>query len=144
VGPFALEIGKAHPSAKVVGVELNPDAVKYFEENININKLGNVEAVLGDAEKAVKEKFADWANRIAMPLPMGAEEFLDAAFAAAKKGCIVHFYRMVGRDAGIEGLKERIRTAAKKAGRNVDFVFEKEVRPYSAATVQVVVDFRID
>ncbi len=143
VGPFALEIGKAHPSAKVVGVELNPDAVHYFEENIELNKLENVEVVLGDARKAAEGRFREWADRIAMPLPMGAEEFLDAAFAAAKPGCTVHFYRMVDRDGGIGALKEKILGAAEKTGMNIEFVFEKEVRPYSASTKQVVVDFRV-
>ncbi|MBD3398454.1 methyltransferase domain-containing protein [Candidatus Micrarchaeota archaeon] len=142
VGPFALEIGKACPHAKVVGVELNPEAIKYFEENIVLNKLGNVEAVLGDAQKAAEGEFSGWADRIAMPLPMGAEEFLGAAFSAAKPGCIVHFYRMVDRKGGVEVLKERIRKAAEKAGREVEFIFEKEVRPYSAATMQIVIDFR--
>jgi len=143
VGPFALEIGKAQPSAKVVGVELNPDAVKYFEENIQLNKLGNVEAVLGDARKVVEEKFVGWADRIAMPLPKGALEFLEAAFAAAKPGCVVHFYSMVEKSEGTGGLKEKILEAAKKAGREVEFIFEKEVRPYSASIVQVVIDFRV-
>ena len=140
VGPFALEIGKAQPSAKVVGVELNPDAVRYFEENIRLNKLGNVDAVLGDVKEVAKE---GWADRIAMPLPKGALEFLDSAFAAAKPGCVVHFYSMAEKADGTGGLKEKILEAAKKAGREVEFVFEKEVRPYSASTVQVVIDFRV-
>ena len=143
VGPFALEIAKANPSAEVVGVELNPDAVEYFEENIRLNKLENVEAVLGDAREAAKGRFMGWADRIAMPLPMGSEEFLEAAFAAAKPGCTVHFYRMVEREGGCDALKKRIEDAAEKSGRDIEFVFEKEVRPYSASTKQVVVDFRV-
>ncbi|MCP4646951.1 MAG: class I SAM-dependent methyltransferase family protein [bacterium] len=143
VGPFALEIGKAHPAANVVGVELNPDAVKHFEENVRLNKLGNVEAMLGDARKVVEEKFVGWADRIAMPLPKGALEFLDSAFAAANGGCVVHFYSMVEKEGGTGGLKELILEAAEKAGREVEFIFEKEVRPYSASTVQVVIDFRV-
>jgi tRNA (guanine37-N1)-methyltransferase len=143
VGPFALEVGKAHPSAKVVGVELNPDAVHYFEENIQLNKLGNVEAVLGDARDVVEEKYSGWADRIAMPLPKGAFEFLDAAFAAANEGCVVHFYSMVEKAEGTGELKEKILEAAGKAGREVEFIFEKEVGPYSASTVQVVIDFRV-
>ncbi len=144
VGPFALEIGKAHPSAKVVGVELNPEAVAYFKENIKLNKLENVSVELGDAKEAVKEKFVSWANRIVMPLPMGAEEFLDTAFLAAKPGCVVHFYRMVERVGGQKRANEKIGQAAKRAGREVEFIFEKEVRPYSASTVQIVLDFRVN
>lgn len=143
VGPFALEIARANPSAEVVGVELNPDAVEYLEENIRLNKLENLEAVMGDAREAAKGRFRGWADRIAMPLPMGAEEFLEAAFAAAKPGCTVHFYRMVEKEGGCDALKERIGKFAEKSGRSIEFVFEKEVRPYSASTKQVVVDFRV-
>lgn len=143
VGPFALEIGKAHPKSRVAGVELNPDAARYFKENIALNKLKNVEAVLGDAREACKVRFAGWAERIAMPLPMGAEEFLESAFLAAREGCIVHFYRMVEREKGLENAKKRINEVARKMGKNVEFVFEREVRPYSASTVQVVIDFRV-
>jgi len=144
VGPFALEIGKKKPNAKVVGIELNPEAVKYFKENIRLNKLKNVSAELGDAKKVVKEKFASWADRIAMPLPMGAEEFLDSAFLAAKPGCIIHFYKLLEKEGGFEKAKGLVEAAAKKADRNIEFIFEKEVRPYSAAKAQVVLDFRVD
>ena len=143
VGPFALEIGKMHPSCKVAGVELNPDAVDYFKENIKLNKLENVEVEFGDAKKTVTEKFVGWADRVIMPLPMGAEEFLDTAFLAAKPGCIVHFYRMVEREGGLEKAKKKIEETATSSGRKVEFLFEKEVRPYSASTLQIVIDFRV-
>lgn len=143
VGPFALEIAKTVPSAHVVGIELNPDAVKYFEENIALNKLKNVEAILGDARTVVKEKFVGWADRIAMPLPKDAHEFLDVAFIAAKPGCIVHFYSFVDKENGFSQAHGFVNDAARKAGREVEFVFEREVRPYSASKMQVVIDFRI-
>lgn len=143
VGPFALVIGRENPSAEVVGVELNPDAVSYFRENILLNRLENVEAVPGDVEEIVPERYAGWARRIVMPLPMGAEEYLWCAFAAAKKGCIVHFYRMAGKDEGAGEVKRRIEEAGEKAGRKVEFLFERAVRPYSASTVQYVIDFRV-
>ncbi len=143
VGPFALEIGKMHPDCNVVGIELNPDAVGYFEKNILLNKLKNVEVFLGDVKILVKEKFENWADRIAMPLPMGAEEFLDSAFLAAKSGCTVHFYKMVERNGGLEQAKKQIEKIGRKHGKKIEFLFEKEVRPYSVSTIQVVIDFRI-
>lgn len=143
VGPFALEIAKYNKSAQVVGIELNPDAVRYFEENIRLNKLKNVKAVLGDARAVVKEKFAGWADRIAMPLPKDAHEFLDVAFLAAKPGCIVHFYSFVDADSGFSQAHSQVLDAARKAGKKVEFVFEREVRPYSASKMQVVIDFRV-
>ncbi len=144
VGPFALEIGKFSPCAHVVGIELNPDAVRYFEGNIRLNKLKNVEAILGDARAVVKERFVGWADRIAMPLPKDAHEFLDVAFLAAKPGCIVHFYSFVDVENGFTQARGFVEEAARKAGRKIEFVFAREVRPYSASKMQVVIDFKID
>ncbi len=93
VGPFALVIAKQQPDCEVVGVELNPAAVEYFKENIKINKMERrVRAVLGDVNVVAPSLFNGWADRIVMPLPHTAHEFLDAALAAAKPGCIIHYY----------------------------------------------------
>lgn len=143
VGPFALEIGKFSPYAQVVGIELNPDAARYFEGNIRLNKLKNVEAILGDARAVVKARFAGWADRIAMPLPKDAHEFLDVAFLAAKPGCMVHFYSFVDSAEGFAQARKQVLDAAQKAGKKVEFVFEREVRPYSVTKMQVVIDFRV-
>lgn len=143
VGPFALEIAKAHPKCKVAGVELNPEAVRYFKENIKLNRLKNTEAILGDAKKECSLRFASWADRIAMPLPMGAEEFLEPAFTAAKDGCTIHFYTMLKREAGTKEAKKRISSIAKKMHKKAEFLFEREVRPYSASTAQFAIDFRV-
>jgi tRNA (guanine37-N1)-methyltransferase len=143
IGPFALEIAKAHPKCKVAGVELNPDAARYFKENIKLNKLRNTEAILGDAKKECSLRFASWADRIAMPLPMGAGEFLDSAFIAARQGCTIHFYCMLPRDGGTHDAKGKILKIAQKMQRRIEFLSEKEVRPYSASTAQFAIDFKV-
>src|SRR3989338_2324103 len=42
-GPYQLVIAKMHPSADVVGIELNPVAHAYAQKNTVLNKLSNVE-----------------------------------------------------------------------------------------------------
>jgi tRNA (guanine37-N1)-methyltransferase len=143
VGPFALVVAKKQKDAKVVGIELNPEAVRYFSENIGLNGMGGkVEAVLGDVRKVVPGKFAGFADRVLMPLPKNAEDFLDVALLAAKKGGIIHFYTFVNRKDGKEAAEKKALEAAKKAGRKIEILESREVRPFSPSTVQIVVDFR--
>ncbi len=143
VGPFALVVAKRQKDARVYGIELNPDAVRYFEENIRLNGMeGRVEAVPGDVREAVPQKFAGIADRVAMPLPKSAEDFLDVAMLAAKRGGIVHFYTFVGRGEK-EAASEKVLLAAQRLGRKVEILGSREVRPYSPSTVQMAVDFRV-
>lgn len=142
-GPFALVIAKKQPEAKVYGIELNPDAVRYFRENIRLNGMeGRVEAIHGDVRKVVPERFVGMADRVLMPLPKSAEDFLDVALLAAKKGGTIHFYAFVNRAGGKEAAERKALEAGRKAGRKMEILESREVRPFSPSTVQVVVDFK--
>lgn len=143
VGPFALVVAKRRKDARVYGIELNPEAVRYFEENIRLNGMeGRVEAVLGDVREIVPQKFVGVADRVAMPLPKSAEDFLDVAMLAAKRGGVVHFYTFVERGKK-DAAAEKVLLAAQRLGKKVEILGSREVRPYSPSTVQMVVDFRV-
>lgn len=108
VGPYALLIAKRQPLAKVVGVEINPEAVKYFEENVALNRLeGRVDVFGGDVREVVSKlgKF----DRIVMPLPKDAGDFLDVAVAATKPNAIVHFYGFAPRENLFEEAEKKLR-----------------------------------
>jgi tRNA (guanine37-N1)-methyltransferase len=141
VGPFALVIAKNKPRTKIVAVEINPDAVRYMRENMDLNKTKNIEAVEGDAKKL---KLTDSAfDRVIMPLPKTAHEFLSAAFAAAKDGGIVHFYALADAKAPFDEAMERARDSAKQCGVSVEAESMRIVRPYSPLQVQVVLDLKV-
>ncbi|MFH1637896.1 MAG: class I SAM-dependent methyltransferase family protein [Candidatus Woesearchaeota archaeon] len=90
VGPYPLSISKNTEAKDIVGVEINPYCHKHALENVLINDARNVKLYLGDVKEVVPKlgKF----DRILMPLPKSAEEFLDTALLVAKKGTVVHFY----------------------------------------------------
>lgn len=91
IGIYSWVISKNTLAKEIYGVEINPFAHKFAEENLKLNKIGNVKLFLGDVKKIVpklKKKF----DRIVMPLPKSAEEFLDVALKSAKKGTVIHFY----------------------------------------------------
>ena len=138
VGPFALCIAKENPDCRVMGIELNAEAVKWFKRNIKLNKLNNVEAVLGDVSKELKkQKFRKWADRIVMPLPKDAEYFLKDAEKAAKKGATIHFYTFVDAKRPENHAKEKIKA---NLTRPFKIIRIREVRGYSPRLVQVVAD----
>lgn len=143
VGPYALVIARKVPSARIVAIELNPDAVSYMRKNIERNRAKNVDAVLGDAREVVMRDYRDFADRVTMPLPKGAQDFLDVAFVGVKDGGIVHFYSFSGIEKPFEEARAVVERAARKCGVGIEIVSERIVRPYSPQTVQVVLDIRV-
>ncbi len=91
VGPYPISISKNTEAKEIIGIEINPDAHRYAEQNIILNKLKNVKAYQGDVRKIVPKLNMKF-DRIIMPLPKTAEEFLPTALEASKKGTIIHLY----------------------------------------------------
>ncbi|MBI4014365.1 MAG: class I SAM-dependent methyltransferase family protein [Candidatus Aenigmarchaeota archaeon] len=96
IGPFAIVIAKKARPRAVVGVEINPAAVKCFEKSITLNKLDNVKAVLGD----VHEKSRDYHgfDRVIMPLPETSFDFIEDAKRVLRKGGVMHVYFFARED----------------------------------------------
>ncbi len=143
VGPFPLVIAKKRRDAEIVAIELNPDAVAFMEKNIARNKAKNVKAILGDARKVVMRSYHGWADRILMPLPKGAQDFLDVAIAGAKDGATIHFYTFAGIRAPKDEAMAKADAAARSSGARFELQSWRIVRPYSPDTVQVVLDLLV-
>jgi tRNA (guanine37-N1)-methyltransferase len=143
VGPFALVISKKNKLGKIVCIELNSTAVKYLEENIKLNKTKNIISEKGDVRDIVNKKYVNFADRIVMPLPHSAHEFLVDAFLAIKNGGIVHFYTIVESENGFDLAFKKAEIEAKKAGVQIEVSSSRIVRPYSPKEVQVVLDLLV-
>lgn len=140
VGPYALLIAKSQPEARVWAVEKNPEGVKYLKENIVLNGLeGRVEAILGDVREVVPGLGMKF-DRIVMPLPKGAGDFLDVAFAALKNGGIVHFY---GFGKTREGAVKTLEDAARRDGMKAKVLSSKTCGEIGPKTYRLVVDAQI-
>ena len=93
VGPFAVLC--AEKAEKVVAVEKNPEACNYLKENIELNNFGDkIKACCGDVKKIVPELDEEF-DRVVMPLPESALEFLDVAVGSLKENGVVHLYSFV-------------------------------------------------
>jgi len=151
VGPFAIVASKKQPMASVTAVELNPAAVKLLKENIVLNKVaGRVVAVKADAKKfcAKKENKAAF-NRVIMPLPHSAHEFLSGAIRVLKPKGVIHFYSIGEKrrrsHEKLDVFKKpivRVSLACKKAKKKCEIVNKRTVLHYSPFEDEVVIDFK--
>jgi len=91
VGPFSIAIAKNSQAKIIYAIDYNPDAIKYLEENIKLNKLTNVKALTGDSLEIMKT--LPKADRIIMNAPrQNNDKTLKAAEARLKKKGIIHYY----------------------------------------------------
>ncbi len=141
IGPYGIVIAKKYPASDVTCVELNKAALKYSDENVRLNRLKNVKNYCGDVRKICPKlgKF----NRIIMPLPMGAEDFLDVAFKNIKKNGIIHFYSWGEESNMFENATKVLRQKAKAAKKKIRVVCKKKVSPYAPRKWKVCLDVKV-
>ncbi|MFQ5761953.1 MAG: class I SAM-dependent methyltransferase family protein, partial [Candidatus Bathyarchaeia archaeon] len=94
VGSFSIAAAKKAQPAKVYSIDINAAAVRFMRENIRLNKVeGIVEALEGDARLVVHEHLVGVADRVLMPLPEKAHDYLDVTLEALKpRGGVIHYY----------------------------------------------------
>ncbi|MEM3736486.1 MAG: class I SAM-dependent methyltransferase family protein [Candidatus Bathyarchaeia archaeon] len=97
VGCFSILIAKLAKPAKVYSIDLNPTAIEYLNQNIRLNKVEDVVIpILGDAKEIVSQHVIGPADRVLLPLPEKAYEYLDVALSALSGGRgTLHYYDFV-------------------------------------------------
>ncbi len=108
VGTYSVIIAKLVKTCRVYSIDSNPVANDLCIENARLNKVSDrVIPVCDDATHAIESRLAGTADRVLMPLPERAKEFVAPAVSALKEKGIVHYFAHVKAD----GKKE-----AKEAG----------------------------
>ena len=87
----------------------------------------------------LKKKF----DRVIMPLPKGAEAFLDVAFAAAKKSAIIHFYDFEKEEDIPQKSIEKVTAAAAAAKKKVKMLNVVKCGQLAPRAYRVCVDFKV-
>ncbi len=140
-GPYPLVISKNTDAKKIFAIEKNPIAHNYAVENATINKLKNIELIKGDVRTVIpklKNKF----DRILMPLPKDAEDFLDLALCVSKKGTIIHFYDFE-QEKDIKKAEEKIMKAGKRNKKTCKILTVVKCGQYSPGKFRICVDFML-
>jgi tRNA G37 N-methylase Trm5 len=146
VAPFSIVIAKNSKNVgKVYSNEINREANKYAELNVERNKVKDkVELVNGDVKK-VAEKLKQKGKKfdyIIMPRPNLKETFLKQAFDLSKKGTKIVYYGFCKVDE-VKDLVEDIKEKAKQSKKKIKILKTKpagEIAPYK---IRVRVDFSV-
>ncbi len=128
IGPFSILIAKTRSPKVIYSIDSNPDAIRYMEENIELNGVSCVEPLLGDARDRVRG--LEPADRIIMNLPHSAFDFLPDAIQALRPGGVVHFYEIM-EEADLEKRTDSMRSMAVKEGRVMKMLARRKVKSYS-------------
>jgi tRNA (guanine37-N1)-methyltransferase len=148
VGSFSIIIAKRSQAKRVYSIDVNPAAVGFMRENILLNRvLNRVVPVEGDSKTIIKERLRKTADRILMPLPEKAFEYLDYGIEALKpKGGWVHYYDFEHARKGESSVsKVEAKVSQKLSLMNVSFSipFSRIVRDIGPRWQQVVLDVQI-
>jgi tRNA (guanine37-N1)-methyltransferase len=141
VAPYPCVIAKNSKPKEIYGIEINPEAHKFALENIKLNKLKNVTLFNGDVNDVlptIKKKF----DRILMPLPKNAGDFLDIALTKAKKNTIIHFYDFL-QEHEFNQATEKVDTACKRAKKKYKILQLVKCGKHAPFTYRICLDFQI-
>ena len=148
VGCFSVVIAKTVASAKVYSIDVNPAAYECMLQNVKTNRVfGKVFPLLGDAKEIIQTQLQGVADRVLMPLPELALQYLPAAVSALKNaGGWIHYYgfeHAVGDEDPVE--KSKLKVAEKLVGMGVCFVFGfgRVVRSTGPNWYQTAVDVHV-
>lgn len=149
VGLFSIIIAKYAKPSKVYSIDINPYAYYYMVENVKMNRVENVVVpLLGDAKEIIKNNLSNTANRVLMPYPELAMEYLPYAVQALKdrKGWIhVYIHVRTGRDEHWKSKSQKvIKEGLQKNGiEDYEIALIRKIRNVGPRTHQVVVDVLI-
>lgn len=142
VGPYAVVIGKHSHAKRVVSIELGREPTKYALENIKRNKLiGKVVAIGGDVRRRVPE-LGEKFDRIVMARPNLEDPFLDVAFAALRKGGIIHYHGFYP-ESEREEMLDMIRSEAVKARNKMKVLKVKKAGEIGTKKFRFRVDLKV-
>jgi len=145
VGTYSVVIAKANKTCRVYSIDSNSAASELDRINAKLNKVQDrVFSICGDAVEVIRDSLAGQADRVLMPLPERAKEFVDSAVLALKEKGIVHYFAHIkadGKKASQEmGLKITHETFAKYDHHILGVRVVREVGP---RMFQIVADVSV-
>jgi len=149
VGCYSIVMAKHSKPEKIFSIDINPIAIQYMQENIKLNKVEEkVIPVQEDARKVIKEKLQNVADRVLMPLPEKAYEYLDYALLALKPtGGWIHYYDFEHAkkpEDPIEKIEAKVSEKLQILGVNFIVEFGRIVRTTGPNWYQAVLDIRVN
>jgi tRNA (guanine37-N1)-methyltransferase len=148
VGCFSIIIAKTASQSKVYSIDVNPTAVQYMEENVKINQVyDRVIPILGDSKEIIQTQLQGVADRVLMPLPEKALEYLPYALSALKQtGGWIHYYdfqHAPGKENPVEKTKLKVAEKLDSMGARYVFANSRVMRSTGPNWYQTVLDIKV-
>jgi tRNA (guanine37-N1)-methyltransferase len=148
VGCFSTVIAKHANPKKVFSIDVNPAAFQFMQENIRLNRAyGKITPLLGDSKELINSRLKRAADRVLMPLPEKALEYLPCALAALKaSGGWIHYYGLehaTKPESPTEKAELKVSDALNASGVDFDVPFVRVVRSTGPNWFQLVADARV-
>lgn len=106
IGPIPAYVSHFTEAESVYAVEHNPDACRFMEKNMRLNRCGNVRVTCGDVREEIRR--LPRCDLVIMPLPKDSVDFIDEAREVLKQGGRAIVY-VASTKEGLEGKLEAIR-----------------------------------
>jgi len=147
VGTYSIVAARHSQADKIYSIDINPDAYRYMEENVRINKVtGRVIPILGDASEIIANRTKEVADRVLMPLPEKGKEFIGSALLALKREGWIHYYDHVhaktGEDPCLKSFKA-LQPRLEDTKADCELSFFRVVRDVGPRWFQVVLDLKV-
>lgn len=148
VGCYSIIIAKHSQAKRIYSIDINPVAVRYMKENVRLNRVEDkVICVLGDAKEILKQKMKKQANRILMPLPEKAYEYLNYAMLVLKppEGHLYYYgFEHAKKDENpLEKVKQKVSEKLRMLDVDFEITSARIVRTTGPRWYQVVLDILI-
>jgi len=148
VGCYSIAMAM-HSKPKIVySIDINRLAVKYLVENVYLNKVEKtVIALQGDAKTVIQNKLQNIADRVLMPLPELACQYLDWAVLALKpEGGWIHLYNFEYAkkdESPIKKVENKVSAKLEQLCMDFSINFGRVVRPIGPRWYQVILDIKV-
>ncbi len=148
VGCFSILIAKHSKAEKVYSIDVNPSAFQCMQKNVRLNRVyGRVIPVKGDAREIIEKRLCCVADRVLMPLPDKASEYLQYALSAVKNagGWICYYdFEHAGKNMDpVEKVKMKVAEKLESLGEAFTFPLGRVVRTIGPNWYQVVLDIKL-
>jgi tRNA (guanine37-N1)-methyltransferase len=147
VGCFSIVIAKHSNAEKVYSIDINLAANQNMQENVRLNRVyGKVIPILGDAKDVIEKRLCHVADRVLMPLPEKAFEYLPYALLTLKKvGGWIHYYdfeHAKKNENPIEKVKLKVAEKLGSLGVAFEISFGRVIRTTGPNWYQIVLDIK--
>jgi tRNA (guanine37-N1)-methyltransferase len=148
VGCFSIMIAKQVSATKVFSIDVNPAAIQFMQENIRLNRVyDKVMPLLGDSKAIINSHLQRVSDRVLMPLPEKALEYLPCALSALKaSGGWIHYYgfeHAAKNESPTDNVKLKVTDKLDALGVDFEVPFVHVVRSTGPNWYQLAADIHV-